>query len=134
MHVKPLNLGQQCFLDAVLNPEISLVTCYGQAGTGKTLLAVAAGLAGVFERAYVGLTISRPIVAMGETVGFLPGTLEEKMHPWLQPIYDALEVVLAAGRPGAGRAEPQARQRGRRGSIARFGAENLRAAAATGHR
>jgi PhoH-like ATPase len=103
MHVKPLNLGQQCFLDAMLNPDISLVTCYGQAGTGKTLMAVAAGLAGVFERQYVGLTISRPIVAMGETVGFLPGTLEEKMHPWLQPIYDALEVVLRPeGRPPGG--------------------------------
>lgn len=94
MHVKPLNLGQQCFLDAMLNPDISLVTCYGQAGTGKTMMAVAAGLAGVFDRSYDGLTISRPIVAMGDTVGFLPGTLEEKMRPWLQPIYDALELVL----------------------------------------
>lgn len=103
MHVKPLNLGQQCFLDAMLNPEISLITCYGQAGTGKTLLAVAAGLSGVFDRQFVGMTISRPIVAMGETVGFLPGTLEEKMHPWLQPIYDALEVVLRPeGRPPGG--------------------------------
>ena len=92
--IKPLNLGQQCFLDAMLNPEIHLVTCYGQAGTGKTLLAVAAGLSEVFNRNFMGLTVSRPIVAMGETVGFLPGSLEEKMHPWLQPIYDALELVL----------------------------------------
>jgi len=98
-HIKPLNLGQQCFLDAMLNPEITLVTCYGQAGTGKTLLAVAAGLAEVFARNYVGLTVSRPIVAMGDTVGFLPGTLEEKMNPWLQPIYDALELVLRADKP-----------------------------------
>jgi len=102
-HIKPLNLGQQCFMDAMLNPEISLVTCYGQAGTGKTLLAVATGLAEVFSRAYAGLTVSRPIVAMGDTVGFLPGTLEEKMNPWLQPIYDALELVLRADKPSGPR-------------------------------
>jgi len=101
--VKPLNLGQQCFLDAMLNPEIHLVTCFGQAGTGKTLLAVAAGLSEVLGRNFIGLTVSRPIVAMGDTVGFLPGTLEEKMHPWLQPIYDALELVLRPeGRPPGG--------------------------------
>ena len=63
--IKPMNLGQVCLLDALLDPEISLVTCYGQAGTGKTLLAVAAGLQQVFDRTYQGLTVSRPIVAMG---------------------------------------------------------------------
>lgn len=99
--IRPLNLGQQCFLDAMLNPEIDLITCYGQAGTGKTLLAVGAGLSEVFARNFVGLTISRPIIAMGDTVGYLPGTLEEKMLPWLQPIYDALELVLRPdGKPG----------------------------------
>ncbi|MES2705964.1 MAG: PhoH family protein [Verrucomicrobiota bacterium] len=92
--VKPLNLGQQCFLDALLDPDISLVTCYGQAGTGKTLMAVAAGLSEVYHRRYDGMTISRPVVAMGETLGFLPGTLNEKLRPWLQPIYDALDVVM----------------------------------------
>ena len=90
----PANLGQQCFIDALLDPSISLVTCYGQAGTGKTLLAVAAGLHAVFSKQFNGLTISRPVVAMGETLGFLPGNLEEKMRPWLQPIYDALEVLM----------------------------------------
>lgn len=92
--IKPMNLGQTCLLDALLDPEISLVTCYGQAGTGKTLLAVAAGLSQVFARVYHGLTISRPIVAMGQTVGFLPGTLQEKMRPWLQPVYDALDLLM----------------------------------------
>lgn len=92
--IKPLNLGQQCLLDALLDPDITLVTCYGQAGTGKTLLAVAAGLHQVFARTYAGITVSRPIVAMGQTVGFLPGTLQEKMRPWLQPIYDALDLLL----------------------------------------
>ena len=92
--IKPMNLGQTCLLDALLDPEISLVTCYGQAGTGKTLLAVAAGLSQVFNRTYNGLTVSRPIVAMGQTVGFLPGTLQEKMRPWLQPVYDALDLLM----------------------------------------
>lgn len=92
--IKPMNLGQACLLDALLDPEISLVTCYGQAGTGKTLLAVAAGLSQVFGRSYNGLTVSRPIVAMGQTVGFLPGSLQEKMRPWLQPVYDALDLLM----------------------------------------
>ncbi len=93
-HLKPLNLGQKCFIDALLNPEISLVTCFGQAGTGKTLVAMAAGLHGVFARDYNGLTVSRPVVAMGNEMGYLPGSLEEKMRPWLQPIYDALELLM----------------------------------------
>jgi PhoH-like ATPase len=92
--IKPMNLGQACLLDALLDPEISLVTCYGQAGTGKTLLAVAAGLHQVFNHTYNGLTVSRPIVAMGQTVGFLPGSLQEKMRPWLQPVYDALDLLM----------------------------------------
>ena len=93
-NLKPLNLGQKCLIDALLNPDISLVTCYGQAGTGKTLVAIAAGLSEVFARNYNGLTISRPVVAMGEQMGFLPGTLEEKMRPWLQPVYDALDLLM----------------------------------------
>lgn len=94
-HLKPLNLGQKCLIDALLNPDISLVTCYGQAGTGKTLVAIAAGLHEMFNRRYNGLTISRPVVAMGDQLGFLPGDLDDKMRPWLQPIYDALELLMA---------------------------------------
>jgi len=93
-HLKPLNLGQKCLIDALLNPDISLVTCYGQAGTGKTLVAVAAGLHEMFNRRYNGLTISRPVISMGDQLGFLPGTLDEKMRPWLQPIYDALDLLM----------------------------------------
>jgi len=93
--IKPLNLQQKCYLDALLNPEISLITVYGQAGTGKTLLAMAAALSAVLGgQEYNGLTVSRPIVAMGEQLGFLPGTLDEKMRPWLQPIYDALDLLM----------------------------------------
>jgi PhoH-like ATPase len=94
IELRPANLGQLCFLDALLDPSISLITCYGQAGTGKTLMAVAAGLYLTGQRDYNGMTVSRPVVAMGDTLGFLPGTLNEKLHPWLQSIYDAFEVLL----------------------------------------
>jgi len=97
--LKPLNLGQRCLMDALLNPEISLVTCYGHAGTGKTLVAVAAGLHEMFNRRYNGITVSRPVVAMGEQLGFLPGSLDEKMRPWLQPIHDALDLLMRPPAP-----------------------------------
>lgn len=75
--LKPLNLGQKCLLDALLNPDISLITCFGQAGTGKTLVAMAAGLHLVFNREMNGLTVSRPVVAMGDQLGYLPSILDE---------------------------------------------------------
>ncbi len=92
--IKSMNLGQACLLDALMNPDITLVTAYGQAGTGKTLVSVAAGLSQVLAGGYNGLTVSRPIVAMGSGIGFLPGTLNDKMRPWLQPIYDALDLLM----------------------------------------
>jgi PhoH-like ATPase len=94
IELRAANFGQLCFLDALLDPTISLVTCYGKAGTGKTLMAVAAGLYLTAQKSYNGMTVSRPVVAMGDTLGFLPGTLNEKLHPWLQSIYDAFEVLL----------------------------------------
>lgn len=96
--IKPMNLGQACLLDALMNPDIALVTCFGQAGTGKTLLACAAGLSQVLANTFSGITVSRPIVAMGQGIGFLPGTLQDKMRPWLQPVYDALDLLT---RPAA---------------------------------
>ena len=97
--LKPLNLGQRCLIDALLNPDISLVTCYGHAGTGKTLVAVAAGLHEMFNRKYNGITVSRPVVSMGDQLGFLPGSLDEKMRPWLQPIHDALDLLMRPNVP-----------------------------------
>lgn len=116
IELRPANLGQLCFLDALLDPSISLITCYGQAGTGKTLMAVAAGLYLTAQRDYNGMTVSRPVVAMGDTLGFLPGTLNEKMHPWLQSIYDAFEVLLPIHPhrnegPGAPHASERKRQK-----------------------
>jgi PhoH-like ATPase len=109
--LRPVNLGQQCLLDALLDPAIALVTCYGPAGTGKTLLAVGAGLHSVFSKHYNGLTVSRPVIAMGDTLGFLPGSLEEKMRPWLQPIYDALEVLMPPAGFGEGHGYKRAKKR-----------------------
>lgn len=108
--LKPMNLGQRCLIDALLNPDISLVTCYGQAGTGKTLVAVAAGLHEMFNRRYTGLTVSRPVVAMGEQLGFLPGTLDEKMRPWLQPIHDALDLLMRPATPLGPRRKQQKKE------------------------
>jgi len=66
----------------------------GKAGTGKTLLAIAAGLKKtVADREYRRLVVARPTISMGKELGFLPGTLEEKLDPWMQPIHDALEML-----------------------------------------
>ncbi len=114
VRLKALNLGQRCLLDALLNPDITLVTCFGAAGTGKTLVAVAAGLHSVFDRVYNGMTISRPVVPMGDSVGYLPGDLNEKMRPWLQPIYDALDYLIPpanGGKKGNGKQQTQEPER-----------------------
>jgi len=111
-HLKPLNLEQKCLIDALLNPEISLVTCYGQAGTGKTLVAIAAGLHQMFKNQYKGLVISRPIIAMGKELGFLPGSLDEKMAPWLQPIYDALDLLMTPVNQGSRRKQQKQKASG----------------------
>jgi len=113
--IRPLNLGQQCFLDALLNPDITLVTCYGQAGTGKTLMAVASALHSTFAGDYNGVTVSRPVIPLGDTLGFLPGSLEEKLDPWLKPIFDALEFILT---PERGPKKKGGATRGKKGNAA----------------
>ena len=80
---------------------------YGQAGTGKTLVAVAAGLHEMFNRRYNGLTVSRPVVSMGDQLGFIPGSLDDKMRPWLQPIYDALDLLMQPTGPQGPRRKQQ---------------------------
>lgn len=96
--LQALNLGQRFFLDAMYDPNITLVTVYGKAGTGKTLLAVGAALEQVQSGDYEKLLITRVIMPTGKDIGFLPGRVEEKMQPWLQPSYDALEYLLAKPR------------------------------------
>ncbi len=92
--ILPLNLEQTFALDALLDDRIKLVTIAGKAGTGKTLLAVAAGLRKVFgEDQFNRLLIFRPTMPVGRDIGYLPGDIAEKMRPWMQPIYDALELI-----------------------------------------
>jgi PhoH-like ATPase len=91
------NSGQRCAIDALLDPNIPLVTVVGSAGTGKTLLAIASGLHQVLERKqYKSLIVCRPIQPLGKDIGFLPGTMEEKMEPWVAPIKDNLRYLLSA--------------------------------------
>jgi PhoH-like ATPase len=92
--IKPRNREQHFALDALLDDRVKLVTLMGKAGTGKTLMAMAAGLKRtVLDREYRRLIVARPTISMGKELGFLPGTLEEKLDPWMQPIHDALEML-----------------------------------------
>lgn len=92
--IKPRNREQHFALDALLDERIRLVTLMGKAGTGKTLLALAAGLKRtVNDREFRRLVVARPTISMGKELGFLPGSLEEKLSPWMQPIHDALEML-----------------------------------------
>lgn len=93
--IKPRNKEQHFALDLLLNDDVKLVTLVGKAGTGKTLLAIAAGLQKVTEdQVFSKLLVSRPIFPLGRDIGYLPGTIEEKLNPWMQPIYDNLELLL----------------------------------------
>ena len=92
--IKPRNREQHFALDALLDDRVKLVTLMGKAGTGKTLIAMAAGLKRVVnDREFRRLIVARPTISMGKELGFLPGSLEEKLAPWMQPIHDALELL-----------------------------------------
>lgn len=92
--IQPLNIEQRCAIDLLLRDDIHLVTLIGPAGTGKTLMALACGMRKVFdENVYSRILISRPIVPLGKDIGYLPGTKEEKLYHWMQPIYDNLEFL-----------------------------------------
>jgi len=105
--IYPLNLEQSFALDALLNDDIKLVTLTGKAGTGKTLLAVAAGLSKVFkDDFYNRLLTFRPTMPVGRDMGFLPGDVSEKMQPWMQPIYDAIELIREKDKRSRERALP----------------------------
>lgn len=95
--IKPRNIQQRCALELILKDNIKLITLVGQAGTGKTLLALACGLRKVFDEAqYTKILVSRPIMPLGKDIGFLPGSKEEKLFHWMQPIYDNLEYLCHA--------------------------------------
>ena len=104
--VQPRNKEQHFAIDALLNDQVKIVTIIGKAGTGKTLLAVAAALYQTMEQKhYRRMLICRPTIPMGKDIGYLPGTMEEKLNPWMQPIFDALDFLSNGRRAGWKRGE-----------------------------
>nr|WP_193816191.1 PhoH family protein [Cytobacillus horneckiae] len=99
--IKPRNVQQTMAIELLLRRDLPLVTLIGKAGTGKTLLALAAGLMqtedyGIYKK----LLVARPIVPVGKDLGFLPGEKDEKLRPWMQPIHDNLEYLFNVKKPG----------------------------------
>ncbi len=104
MNIAPKNIEQECAIDALLAPQIEVIALTGRAGTGKTLLAIAAGLhfctktthkgSQEYAKRYEQIMVARPIVPLGNDLGFLPGDVNEKLHPWMQPIYDNLDFIV----------------------------------------
>ena len=93
--ITPRNAKQRMLVELLLDPNVPLVCVAGQAGTGKTLLALAAAL---YQTEDLGLykktLVARPVIPMGKDIGYLPGDMNEKLRPWMQPIYDNLEFLL----------------------------------------
>ena len=101
--IQPRNREQRYAIDALLDDQIQIVTLIGKAGTGKTLIAIAAGLQrSVEDHVYKRLLVSRPIFPMGRDIGYLPGDVQEKLRPWMQPIFDNVDFLFAGseGRDG----------------------------------
>lgn len=99
--IKPRNVQQTMAIELLLRRDIQLVTLVGKAGTGKTLLALATGLMQTEDlRIYKKLFVARPIIPVGKDIGYLPGEKQEKLRPWMQPIYDNLEYLFNAKKPG----------------------------------
>ncbi len=93
--VRPRNKEQSFAVDLLMDDSVQLVTLVGKAGTGKTLLAIAAGLHKATEESiYQRVLVSRPIFPLGRDLGYLPGTVEEKLSPWMQPIFDNVEFLM----------------------------------------
>ena len=95
--IKPRNKEQQFLMDALMDPAVQIVTVIGKAGSGKTICAIAAGLEQTIDETksqYTRIIVSRPVQPLGKDIGFLPGSLEEKMTPWLMPIQDNLQFLM----------------------------------------
>ncbi|EPZ38942.1 RNA modification enzyme (contains PIN and ATPase domains) [Anoxybacillus ayderensis] len=99
--IRPRNVQQTMAFELLLRTDIPLVTLIGKAGTGKTLLALAAGLMQTEDlRLYKKLLVARPIVPVGKDIGYLPGEKQEKLRPWMQPIFDNLHFLFDTKKPG----------------------------------
>ncbi len=97
MGIKPLNLQQKYAFDLLLNDNVQLVTLVGQAGRGKTLIAIACGLEKTLRKnkSYEKILVARPVIPLGKDIGYLPGSKNEKLSYWMQPIYDNLDFILS---------------------------------------
>jgi PhoH-like ATPase len=104
--IHPRNVEQSFAFDCLLNDDIKFVSLVGKAGTGKTLLAMAAGLSKTLDEGkFRKLLVSRPIFPMGRDIGYLPGDIEQKLNPWMQPIFDNVEFLMGADQKAQGRAQ-----------------------------
>jgi PhoH-like ATPase len=94
--ILPRNLQQQMALDLLLDDSVKLISLIGSAGTGKTLLALAAGMQKVLnDQVYVKLLVARPIMPLGRDIGYLPGDKDDKLKAWMQPIFDNMSYLLS---------------------------------------
>ncbi|MBN2508939.1 MAG: PhoH family protein [Spirochaetales bacterium] len=94
--ISPLNEKQAMAFRLLMDPSVQIVTLVGKAGTGKTLLAMAAGLYHVLEsHEYTKVLVSRPVIPMGKDIGYLPGAKNEKLSHWMQPLFDNLDYILS---------------------------------------
>lgn len=104
--IRPRNKEQYYAIDALLDDRLSLVALMGKAGTGKTLLAIAAALHLAFtRRQYRAVLVCRPIVPVGRDLGYLPGDIGAKLQPWMKPVVDTVEFLLDSGGPVKGHAD-----------------------------
>jgi len=121
--IRPRNT-EQCFaIDLLLDESIQIATLTGKAGTGKTLLAIAAGLRKVVdEGAYSKLVVARPIMPFGRELGFLPGRIDDKLKPWMEPVFDNLELILSTRRKKLAFRDREGFDHGKKGKKNRKGA------------
>jgi PhoH-like ATPase len=99
--ISPRNKEQKCGMDLLMDDDIPFVSMIGRAGSGKTLMAMAAGLEqvlGLEKGRYNRIIVSRPVQPLGKDIGFLPGTMEEKMAPWMKPIFDNMQFIMGSDR------------------------------------
>lgn len=102
VRLTPRNNEQRMALDLLTDPTVNLVTLIGKAGTGKSILAIAAAI-GQLDRTYDKVILSKPVVAMGKDLGYLPGTEAEKLQPWMLSFYDNLDQIMTTDNDVSGR-------------------------------